>query len=313
MALTKVKLCNLALSKIGNERNQLPEPIFDNNTGNIFRQCDLHYEPTLTELVRMHSWNCCKKRNQVGCYEVKLTYGGTETGAFSGNITASSTDSNGRPVYSTGTSGSNGYVNLFFNDTLGYWQITYGADDANNTLSASTDGQDYTGYSPWTEYGNEIYTLEIVKPNFGYNYQFKLPDDLVRCLYVTSTDATYEFAQPITEWHIEKDRLLTNDQKAFILYDMQPEPEDMDSLFAQAFYTSLGAKLAVPVAGDRGLYTSLVDEFISVIMPEARRVNGFESNDYAVNDSEWLEATYTTSSSGNSYPPFAQKNYNTIP
>ena len=87
----------------------------------------------------------------------------------------------------------------------------------------------------------------------------------------------------------------------------------MDALFAEVFYTMLAGKLAVPVAGNQDLKDSLVQEFYGVILPEARRVNGFEQNNYAVNDSEWLEATYTTTSSSNSYPPFSQTNYNSIP
>ena len=87
----------------------------------------------------------------------------------------------------------------------------------------------------------------------------------------------------------------------------------MDSLFAQAFYTWLAYKLAIPVAGNEKRANDILDEFTSAVMPEARRVNGFEQYNFATNDSEWLEATQTTASSGNSYPPFAQTDYNTIP
>jgi len=314
MALTKVQICNMALSKIGNERNQLADATFSSNTGSTFNQCNLHYEQTLKELVRMHSWNCCKARSEIGAYKINLTPSATilANGGFSGNLTATSTDSNGRPVYTTGTSGSNGYINLAFNDTAGKWSITYGANGNNNVANAYGDGATYTGHNPWTQYAGQ-YTLVIVKPTFGYDYSFKVPDNLLRCLYVSNTDDTYQYAKPNIEWVIEKDSLLSNDNKIFICYDKLPEPEDMDALFAEVFYTMLAGKLAVPVAGNQDLKDSLVQEFYGVILPEARRVNGFEQNNYAVNDSEWLEATYTTTSSSNSYPPFSQTNYNSIP
>lgn len=304
----------MALSKIGNERNQLADATFSSNTGSTFNQCNLHYEQTLKELVRMHSWNCCKARSEIGAYKINLTPSATilANGGFSGNLTATSTDSNGRPVYTTGTSGSNGYINLAFNDTAGKWSITYGANGNNNVANAYGDGATYTGHNPWTQYAGQ-YTLVIVKPTFGYDYSFKVPDNLLRCLYVSNTDDTYQYAKPNIEWVIEKDSLLSNDNKIFICYDKLPEPEDMDALFAEVFYTMLAGKLAVPVAGNQDLKDSLVQEFYGVILPEARRVNGFEQNNYAVNDSEWLEATYTTTSSSNSYPPFSQTNYNSIP
>ena len=304
----------MALSKIGNERNQLADATFSSNTGSTFNQCNLHYEQTLKELVRMHSWNCCKARSEIGAYKINLTPSATilANGGFSGNLTATSTDSNGRPVYTTGTSGSNGYINLAFNDTAGKWSITYGANGNNNVANAYGDGATYTGHNPWTQYAGQ-YTLVIVKPTFGYDYSFKVPDNLLRCLYVSNMDDTYQYAKPNIEWVIEKDSLLSNDNKIFICYDKLPEPEDMDALFAEVFYTMLAGKLAVPVAGNQDLKDSLVQEFYGVILPEARRVNGFEQNNYAVNDSEWLEATYTTTSSSNSYPPFSQTNYNSIP
>ena len=57
MSLTKTKLCNLALSKLGSDRLLLSN--FDTDTGVIKDQVDLHYTPTLEELTRKHSWNCC--------------------------------------------------------------------------------------------------------------------------------------------------------------------------------------------------------------------------------------------------------------
>ena len=63
MSLTKTKLCNLALSKLGSERILLSD--FDTDTGVLRDTLDLHYTPTLEELVRMHKWNCCKAREKL--------------------------------------------------------------------------------------------------------------------------------------------------------------------------------------------------------------------------------------------------------
>lgn len=316
MALTKVQICNMALSKIGNERNQLTDATFSNNTGSIFNQCDLHYEQTLKELVRMHSWNCCKARSEIGVYKINFAVGSTisSQSGFSGNLIASTPDSNGRPTFTTGTSGQNGYVSLTYDNTNDRWSLTMGYNGGNVAVGTLST----TSFSPVGDYNSGStaatgVTLTAVKPTFGYDYSFKVPDNLLRCLYVSNTDDAYQYAKPNVEWEIEKDSLLSNDNRIFICYDKLPEPEDMDALFAEVFYTMLAGKLAVPVAGNQDLKDSLIQEFYSVVLPEARRVNGFEQNNYAVNDSEWLEATYTTTSSSNSYPPFSQTNYNSIP
>lgn len=58
--VTKTEICNLALSKLGSDRIQLAD--FDNDTGQVKEQCELLFVPTLEELTRMYSWNCCTKR-----------------------------------------------------------------------------------------------------------------------------------------------------------------------------------------------------------------------------------------------------------
>ena len=309
MSLTKVKLCNLALSKIGNERNQLTDPTFSNNTGSVFTQCDLHYDQALNELVRLHTWNCCKTRTQIGTNEITIVIPASVSD--SGNeetytLSASSVDSTNRPVFTNSTSGNADYVSLTFNTTSKtQWILVFGA-------SSTTVTNDVTTYNPPLTFSNGV-TVSLVKPIYGYEYQFKLPSDVIRTISVSPTNSIYYYSKPLVEWHVEKDILLTNNQKAFICYDKAPEPTEMDSLFAQAFYTWLAYKLAIPVAGNEKRANDILDEFTSAVMPEARRVNGFEQYNFATNDSEWLEATQTTASSVNSYPPFAQTDYNTIP
>ena len=63
--------------------------------------------------------------------------------------------------------------------------------------------------------------------------------------------------------------------------------------------------IAKPIAGDEQLGQQILAEFMNVVMPEARRVNGFEGQESAVIDSDWLEATLVSPSNlGSSWPPF---------
>lgn len=220
MALTKTQICNMALSKIGNERAQLTD--FDTDTGKIKDQCALHYQQTLHELIRMHSFNCTKER-------IKLT----------------------------------------------------------NTGNA---------------------------PLFAWEQEFNLPSDCIRPIYLTNTTETERFLKPQIEWSVEERLILTNYEDVYLLYIKEPAPEDMDSLFAQAFYTLLASKLAKPIAGKEQLGMMIYQDFLNVVMPEARRVNAFEGKDSPVVDSDWLEATYTSPSGlGSSWPPFAQSSYGSFP
>ena len=313
MALTKTNICNLALSRIGNQRNQLTEAVFASNSGSIFEQCDLHYDQALEELTRMHSWNCCKKRTRIGAFKINIAIGSTITaqGGYSGEVSATGTDSNGRPTYTTGTSATNGFVNLEYDDTNSRWSLTLGYGGGNQapiTLSS-------TAYNPNGDYNSGSSaatgaTITIVKPDFEYDYAYRIPSDAIRSFYLTDDTSTYKFLKPRLDWIREGDSILTNYEPIYICYEGVPSETQMDSLFAQAFICLLAYRLAVPVEGDRKIAAELLKEFYEFALPEARRVNGFERLTAPEIDSEYLEATIVSNSAyGNSYPPFSQTSY----
>ena len=141
-------------------------------------------------------------------------------------------------------------------------------------------------------------------------YQHRLPSDFIRTTYVTDTAEVYLYGKSKVYYSIEGHALLSNEENIYLCYTKQPEATDMDSLFTQAFITLLAARMAIPITGDMAKYKFLLEEFSSVIMPEARRANAFEKQDAPEVDSEWLESTYTSGSSvSNSYPPFSQTSY----
>jgi len=211
----------MALSKIGNERSQLTD--FDTDTGKIKDQCALHYEQTLHEVIRTHTWNCCKERAK---------------------------------LVSTG-----------------------------NT------------------------------PTFGWSYEFTIPSDCIRSMFLTNTDDTGRMLKTNIEWAVDGTVIVSNHSEVWLLYIKEPTPEAMDPLFAQAFYTLLASKLSIPIGNSQGgyqLHQQLLNEYLNVIMPEARRVNGFEGKENPVVDSDWLEATYTSPSLvGQSWPPFGSATWTT--
>ena len=326
MALTKTNIINLALSKLGSERLTLTDSEITANTLSHAKTVNLHYVQTLEELTRMHSWNCCKKRNQLAPFRLKLTsplLGGTISTLLTTATTATS-----QPTNSTFTGYSKYDFNVGFtaavtDDNIGAtlsrtagsaifsdndkWQLQYHDGSSSYTITKTTNSLDPSG--TYTHAAGD-FTIERVKPDFEYEYQYLIPSDAQRSFYLSNSAETYKFMKPRVDWIIEGNTILTNESTAFLCYDGVPEPSDMDSLFGQAFITLLAARMAIPITGDLKMYQFLLQEFNSVIMPEARRVNGTERLDPPTIDSEWLESTYTSNSSySNSYPPFSQTSY----
>ncbi len=326
MALTKTNIINLALSKLGSERLTLSDSEITANTISHAKTVNLHYEQTLGELTRMHSWNCCKKRQRLSPYEILVeTQGGNVASIGGGTGTtlfASETLSfAGRPKYftdptvTTGLTISFDYQNYNSKGDKGVWGISGLASAAGD---GTTSTGDLTGDNTYTPVGHTysggadhgVVSVTSVKPDFEYDFSFALPTDAIRSFYLTNSAEVYKFMKPRVDWVIEGNAILTNEEKVFLCYDGIPDPVAMDSLFAQAFITLLAARMAIPITGDLKMYEFLLQEFNSVIMPEARRVNGTERLDPPTIDSEWLEATYTSNSSyNNSYPPFSQTSY----
>ena len=151
-------------------------------------------------------------------------------------------------------------------------------------------------------------------PAFGWDNQFSLPADCVRPLKAVASDTTQRFFREKSEWVIEGRKLLTNHTEVWLLYvKYLTDPNEMDELFIRALYTMLAIKVSYALNEDKQLLRVLEDEFNSVIMPEARRVNSFEGYEIPSVDSEWLEATFAgDSTSSQSWPPFDQSSYGTL-
>jgi len=172
----------------------------DTDGDKVARQCLLHYDITLEEITRLHTWNCSKKRD-----ELTVT--------------------------------------------------------------------DYTEHH--------------------WDSQADIPTDSIRVIGITNNNTFYRMLRFNTDWAIEGSLILSNSSEMFALYQKIPDIADMDALFLRAFYTALAIKIAIPLTGDRKIRQELMAEFEQIIMPEARRVNGFEGYEHPVVDSEWLEATIT--------------------
>ena len=315
---SKTIATNLALSKLGQDRLQISDFDSDNTIAGV--QARLHYDPALEELTRMHTWSCCKKRSQIGPFKINITTGSNlqGDGAFNGDLTASSTDSNNFPIYTSTetTATAEGYAKVERAVTgtgAKVWQVSLGLGSSTTTTTLEN-----TNYSPAGDYNGGSsagfgLTISIVAPDFEYDYSFRIPSDAQRSVYTTDQSSSYRYAKSNFAWKREGNAILTDFSPLYICYEAIPNTTDFDPLFGNAFTSYLAYKLAMPVTGDKELALLLIKEFQEIVLPEARRINGFERNESPNIDSEWLEATYTSASSSiTSYPPFSLSSYGTF-
>ena len=217
MALTKTNIINLALSKLGSERLTLTDSEITANELSHAKTVNLHYVQTLEELTRMHSWNCCKKRNELSPFKLKITVpkeidGGSADQIFI--VTASSNTTNinvektkyakyeyffgGDTSTSEAVSHGNRAVVLTRQDTDGAdiangykWNITYvsGSGGIINVDNGVTDVYDPSGSYLNSGTGKSI-VVALVKPDFEYDYQYFIPTDAIRSFYLSNSSET---------------------------------------------------------------------------------------------------------------------------
>lgn len=79
-------------------------------------------------------------------------------------------------------------------------------------------------------------------PEFGFTYQYQLPDDLIRLIDTNLVD-----------YVIEAGRLLTNTNQLELIYVFNNTNEEtFDSLFVECLVLYLAYKLAKPITGSQG-------------------------------------------------------------
>ena len=72
MSYTNVQIANLALAKVGDEAGQIVSFTQDSKEANLVNK---FYEPSLREVLRMHTWNCAKTRAELAQDTSTPTFG----------------------------------------------------------------------------------------------------------------------------------------------------------------------------------------------------------------------------------------------
>lgn len=118
-----------------------------------------------------------------------------------------------------------------------------------------------------------------VQPEFGYEYQYQLPDDLIRII-----DANTE------DYSIETDKLLSNQNTLHLVYVFDNKNEEtFDTLFIECLVLYLASKISKPITGSQGnsdsLYMQcqeLIKQAKAIQSQETPSRQFFTENDYTI-------------------------------
>ena len=117
------------------------------------------------------------------------------------------------------------------------------------------------------------------QPEFGYTYQFQLPDDLIRIIN-TNTE----------EYSVETDKLLSDQQTLNLVYVFDNKNEEtFDSLFTECLVLYLASKISKAITGNQGNSDSLYMQ-CQELLKQAKAVQAqeipsqqfFKESDYSI-------------------------------
>jgi hypothetical protein len=179
---------------------------------------------------------------------------------------------------------------------LGAKRIMDVSDDTNKTARLANTFWDHTVREvlrshPWNCAKTRVELGQLsTAPAFEWDYQYQLPSDFLRMVRLNGLLAW----EPEDFYEIEGNVLLTDQDAAKVQYIKHEEDTTKyDSLLVKAIACKLAAEMCVSLSEHEGLSASLMQEFETVIMPRARRVDGNEKGhrqyDYS-NSSLWVQS-----------------------
>lgn len=155
--------------------------------------------------------------------------------------------------------------------------------------------------------------LRSTTPTFGWSFKFALPADCEKPVACSIEANEWRSLRINNEWVVESGSILSNNNPLWLAYiSNMDDLSTADSLFIQALYTNLAVKLAYPLTENRMLVRDLMNEYEQTIMPEAKRANTNEGNEFPIIDSEWIEATYSGGLRNTGRHTFAQTDVGSI-
>ena len=130
-------------------------------------------------------------------------------------------------------------------------------------------------------------------PAFKWKYNYLVPTDCIRIINLYETTDAYDDQ---TSWVVEGRNILTDYETAFLSYVSKPQDvSTLNSFVTQCVIQNLAIKLAVPMQLDQGMQNNLLQEFSSVILPQAKSIDAQENKWWDMEESNTLLSIYNTS------------------
>lgn len=112
-------------------------------------------------------------------------------------------------------------------------------------------------------------------PAFGYTYQYQLPNDFLRAVYVNDVNSLGDRDL----WVVEGDKLLSADDSIQLVYVYHEEDATLyDDLLVEAIAIMMASKLAAPITGNPATGEQFLSEYQQLAFPMATRVDAQESH-----------------------------------
>lgn len=182
---------------------------------------------------------------------------------------------------------------------IGEQQITSfedGTDNAREVLVRFSTARDVVLRDhPWN-FAKARTRLALLNetPAFGWDFQFQLPEDLIRVLHVALGEGTFHpFAHHTGRYVIEGNKLLANEDQAFMIYVRREKNTELwDPLAVEALAARLASELAITITDDRQFAAQLRDDYREKLQ-RARSVDAKDEPPRRVESDSFITARFT--------------------
>jgi hypothetical protein len=146
----------------------------------------------------------------------------------------------------------------------------------------------------WNSATKRIQLQRLVEtPAFRFDYAYQLPNDFIRAINIYSSKEGYDDG---AEYSIEGRTVLTNYDTVFLLYISKVgDVTQLDPFVTRCVIQNLSIKLSVPMQLDQTMQNNLIEEYKTIVLPEARSVDTLENKFWEVEESNFIESIYRTS------------------
>ena len=133
-----------------------------------------------------------------------------------------------------------------------------------------------------------ILAQEVEIPDFGYAYSYAPPTACLRVLGMCGSDGEVD---PTIVYKMEGGHLLTNESTARIKYILDIIDEGAFSPgFVSAFAYHLAAESSYPVTGNGSLKAEIMNEYVTVGLPQAKSLDSQEGTPELYETNPWIES-----------------------